>query len=731
MDVDFPWDERDAVLSYVLERYGPERCAMVANHVGFRTRGALREVARVYGIPEEEIREVSEGFTRTGEPFLPYPVDDRKKRHPARGRPPGAPRPPWPELLGWARRMEGMPRHLSLHCGGVVITPDPLPERVPVERAAKGVPVIQWEKDAAEDAGLVKIDLLGNRSLAVIRDTLATLQSRGETRLSYATLDPLEDRKTRGMIARGDTVGVFYVESPAMRQLLRKTGKGDYAHLVVQSSIIRPAANEFIREYVRRVRGTPYRPLHPLLGEILRETHGILCFQEDVSRVAMALAGFDAAEADRLRKVLSRKDRQARLADFRERFTAGARVRGVPPGVIEEVWRMVLSFQGYSFCKPHSASYALVSFKSCYLKAHHPAEFMAAVLSNRGGYYTTLAYLSEARRMNLAILPPDVNQSGWAYTGRGSGIRVGLMQLKGVRRASLEALLEDRRRRGPFASLAELLARVDADPADVKILIKAGCADAVAQGRSRPEMLWELLAWEAKRGGRGKGAGLRETTAAARLPGARPGKNTPGRTEALPGQARTAHAHQQTAGRRRNPHRATTLEGLWSPGTDPAGDALSGGFRPPRALPYDPGLCLRHELETLGILVSAHPLQLYRPLIQRLRPLQARDLPRHVGRRVTTVGWFVTAKTVLTHRDEPMEFASFEDETALYETTFFPRALERFRRLPGHSRPCVLQGRVEEEFGAVSLNVETVRLLEPAVPAPRTGPTGHPPVDTP
>jgi len=695
IDVDFPWDERDAVLSYVLDKYGPERCAMVANHVGFRVRGALREVAKVYGIPGEEIREVSHGFSHLGDPFHPSLGPERVQRH------------PWPEVLGWARRLEGVPRHLSVHCGGVVITPDPLPERVPVERAAKGVPVIQWEKDGAEEAGLVKIDLLGNRSLAVIRDTLAALRARGGEHLSYETLNPLEDEKTRGMLARGETVGVFYVESPAMRQLLKKTGKGDYAHLVVQSSIIRPAANEFIREYVRRVRGAPYEPLHPLLGEILRETHGILCYQEDVSRVAMALAGFDAAEADRLRKVLSKKHRHARLADFRERFLSGARARGVSPGIIEDIWRMILSFQGYSFCKPHSASYALVSFKSCYLKAHHPAEFMAAVISNQGGYYTTLAYLSEARRMGLAILPPDVNRSAWAYTGRGRDLRVGLMQLKGVRRASLEALLEDRERRGPFGSLAGLLARVDADPSDLKIFVKAGCTDAIARGRSRAEMLWELLAWEA-----GRGAGENRARRGSRT------KNGGGEKAAgVAGRVRTGKpaggAHGEHGDEPGSPPGEDGCgDGLWAPGSENAADALSGGFRAPRALPYDPGLCLRHELETLGILVSGHPLELYRHLIDRLDPVPARDLPRHVGRRVRMVGWFVTGKTVLTHRREPMEFVSFEDETALFETTFFPRAYERFCRLMGRSRPYVLRGRVEEDFGAVSLNVEEVRFLD-------------------
>jgi len=677
IDVDFPWDERDGVLSYVLDKYGPERCAMVANHVGFRMRGAVREVAKVYGIPEEEIREVSDDlshlrrFLRTSRGGKPSAQGNGSRA----GRLPE----PWPSILRWAHRLTGVPRHLSVHCGGVVITPDTLPERVPVERAAKGVPIIQWEKDITEAAGLVKIDLLGNRSLAVVRDALASIRANYGLHLSYAQLNPLEDAKTQKMLARGDTVGVFYVESPAMRQLLKKTGQGDFEHLVVQSSIIRPAANEFIREYVRRDRGGTYEPLHPMLAEILEETHGILCYQEDVSRVAMALAGFDAVQADQLRKILSKKHKRARLPDYRDRFFRGALARGVAREVVEEVWRMILSFQGYSFCKPHSASYALVSFKACYLRAHFPAEFMAAVISNQGGYYTTMAYLSEARRMGLTILPPDLNTSAVPYIGYGHNLRVGLMQLKGARQASLEALLEDRARRGPFGSLEEIFRRVDLDPADIRVLIKAGCLDSIARGRSRPELLWELLAWETEgKGVRDRGSGVRRQK----------GKGT---------------RHSRTGG---NPGvRQGRRE---STGAGEAPLLLSGTFQVPRAMPYRPELLLRHELEALGLLVSRHPLDLYRSRLSRVRTVPAAQLPEYVGKKVKTVGWFVTGKTVLTRREEPMEFVSFEDTTALYETTFFPRAYERFSRMLGHHRPYLLRGRVEEDFGAVSLTVEDI-----------------------
>jgi len=643
IDVDFPWDERDGILDYVFRKYGDARAAMIANHVGFRARAAVREVAKVYGLPDQEIKSVTErigyywsirhlpDFVQHSPMYKDIDLKD-----------------PWPEILAWAVKLDGYPRNLSVHCGGVVIVPDRLDRHVPVERAPKGVPIIQWEKDQAEDAGLVKIDLLGNRSLAVIRDALAAVRENCGVAFDYETWDPTTDAATQELMRRGDTVGVFYVESPAMRQLQQKCRRGDFDHLVIHSSIIRPAANKYIREYVRRLRGGRWESLHPVMDEVLGETCGIMVYQEDVSRIAMAMAGFGAADADLLRKILSKKRAGKKLEDYKEMFYRGAMGRGVSREVADQVWEMILSFSGYSFCKPHSASYALVSYKSGWLRAHHPAEFIAAVLTNQGGYYSPFAYVSEARRMGLTVLPPDVNRSRKEYWGKDRTLRVGLMQLKGLRQAGLEALVEARKQR-PFASLEDLLGRVDIDPSDVKILIKAGAMDGIAHGATRPEMIWQTLAWH-------------ETKAARRAVARSLFQDIPAVT-------------------------------------------------PPRVPAYSTRTVLEHELETLDFLVSRHPLTLYREPLSRLRHVRAADLAAHVGRRVTTVGWWVTGKVVTTREEEPMEFISFEDTSALYETTFFPQTYARFCHMLNRSRPYVLSGLVEEDFGAVTLTVDNVRFL--------------------
>ncbi len=646
IDVDFPWDERDDILEWTFERFGRQSTAMISNHVTFKARAAVREIAKVYGLPETEINRISKripGYWDTDS------VATVVETHPV-FRDVDTP-PPWREILRLAERIHGFPRNLSVHPGGVVIVPGRVEDYVPVEIAPKGVRIIQWEKDQAEDAGLVKIDLLGNRSLAVIRDALRAIEKHHGVRIDYAKWNPLEDRKAQELIARGDTMGVFYVESPAMRLLQRKTRTGDFEHLVVHSSIIRPAANTYIREYVRRLHGGKYRPIHPLLEEIMRETYGIMVYQEDVSRVAMQLAGFDAAEADELRKVLSKKHRQKQLQDYREKFYRGARERGVPTETIDKIWDMILSFSGYSFCKPHSASYAMVSYKSAYLRAHFPAEFMAAVISNQGGYYSTFAYISEAKRMGLRVLPPDINESEIEYTGCDDWLRVGLMQIKDVKRESLEKIVEERARNGPYLSLQDFLRRVPLDPFEVRQLIKAGAFDRVEPDLTRPRMIWLVNA--------------RRSPSVARA--------------------------------------RVRVRDLF--------DDLPEDPAPPPLPEYDERTRLRLELETLGLLISKHPLELYANRLCRHRVVPAKDLGRYVGKRVQVAGWLITRKVAKTKEEQLMEFVSFEDTTAIYETTFFPDAYNRFCYMLSYTKPYLLTGKVEEDFGAVTLTVDRVEFL--------------------
>ncbi|HEX2386106.1 MAG TPA: DNA polymerase III subunit alpha, partial [Candidatus Binatia bacterium] len=247
--------------------------------------------------------------------------------------------------------------------------------------------------------------------------------------------------------------------------------------------------------------GASYDPLHPLLENALAETHGIMVYQEDVANVAVALADFMPAEGEQLRKILNKKHKQLQLKDYRERFFRRALEKGVPPASVQRIWRMIMSFAGYSFCKPHSASYARLSFKCAYLKAHHPAEFMAAVISNEGGFYPAFAYVSEARRMGVEFLPPDVNESAWPYTPAGKNIRVGFMQIKGLERAWIDKVVAERKASGPFRSLNDFHARTQPGLAALRLLIKAGALDSIAGGLTRPALLWRAHALAAGKEG--------------------------------------------------------------------------------------------------------------------------------------------------------------------------------------------------------------------------------------
>ncbi|MDO3380207.1 DNA polymerase III subunit alpha [Geoalkalibacter halelectricus] len=647
IDIDFPWDERDAILDFAFQRYGARRAAMVANQVGFKGRSSLREVAKVFGFPEGEIKDVTARLSHYCTAGRAAAAMDRDPQFQGETL-----SEDWRRVLALAGRLDGQLRHLSLHCGGLVVVPDEIRRYVPVEVSAKGLPLIQWEKDQAEAAGLVKIDILGNRSLAVIRDALAAVKEHTGREIDYAAWRPLDDARTRELLCAGETMGCFYIESPATRQLLKRMfGEGRttdaddlFEHLVMASSIIRPAANVFIREFVARLRGKPWSCAHPLLDEVLRETYGLAVYQEQITQVAMALADFTAFEGDQLRKIISKKHKAQTLRDYHAKFLDGGRRKGVGKEILNQIWAQILSFSGYSFCKPHSASYALVSCKSAWLKANYPAEFMAAVISNQGGFYSPLAYISEARRLGLAVLPPDINAADLAYSGRAGGLRVGFMQIQGLSRAAVAALLAERRRGGLYRGFEDFLRRVRMDVADVRLLIKAGCFDALEGKQRRPALLWALL----------------------------------------------AHRHA-------------------APGASLFDEAPPELPTPP---PYDDRQVIAQELETLGLLISCHPLALHRYAIARLKPVSAARMGAWTNRYVTMIGWWVTGKTVQDKDGRPMEFVSFEDTTGLFDATFFPQAYARFCRKLSRLRPYVLKGRVEEEFGVATLTVEWVGFLE-------------------
>jgi len=652
IDVDFPWDERDGVLDYAFSRYGAKRAAMVANHIGFRARAAVREVAKVFGIPSDQIKE----FTRRLSGFgRPSGTEDKVHSHPLfRGERLDE---KWREIISIASRLEGQLRHLSLHCGGLIVVPDEIRRYVPVQVSPKGLPVIQWEKDQAEAAGLVKIDILGNRSLAVIRDALDSIRADTGVVIDYARWQPLEDESTRRLIMEGRTMGCFYIESPATRQLLaRMWGPNPsprvlrcdlFEHLVMASSIIRPAANAWILEFVARMRGKPWKSLHPLLDDILGETYGIAVYQEQITRMAMALSGFSASEGDLLRKIVTKKNRLNKLEDLRIRFMEGGKKKGIDAKTMAQCWQQILSFSGYSFCKPHSASYALVSCKAAWLKANYPARFLAAVISNQGGFYSPFAYLSEARRMGVEILPPDINTSRWEYTGQEKSIRIGFMQVQGLSRRTVNALLLEREEKGFFSSFTDFLGRLSPESAETALLIRSGCFDALEGIRKRPILQWmNLVRWHNR-----PPVGSRDLF-----------DNGPGKL--------------------------------------------------PDAPPYDEKTVLNHEIDTLGMLASRHPLTLYFKTLEGIKLVPAVQMGQHVGRIVTMAGWWITGKPVRTKNGEAMEFVTFEDTTATFETTFFPKAYTRFCRMLSRHRPFFLRGTVEEQFGVATLNVQWVGVVE-------------------
>jgi len=499
IDVDFPWDEREDILEYVFKKYGRERTAMVANQVFMKPRSAIREIGKVYGLSNEDIKAITKriGWHNSNRNLQSWVKNDPRFENVEMD-------DDIDNILEESEKIMGVFRHVSVHPGGVVIVPDDIRRYVPVLMAPKGVQIVEWEKDQVEDSGLLKIDLLGNRSLAVVRDTIRHINLNGEGSSSknkyidYHHIQPIGDLKTEQLMKSGKTMGVFYIESPATRQLLKKAGVVDFEHVVIYSSIIRPAANRYTNLMLGRIHGDQWNIPHPDL-EFLRESYGIMVYEEQVSMAVMTMAGLGYSDAEKLRKAMSRNSMQHLIPLWKQRFIKGARNRGYSSKMIDEVWDMISSFVGYSFCKPHSASYAMLSFTCAYLKAHFPAEFLAAVISNRGGYYSSYAYMSEARRLGVKILPPDINRSHDEWTGNDKIIQMGFMSIKGLKKRAIHLILDERKVEY-FNSLDDFLLRVDLDLADAMTLTNAGCFDTVTSKSNLQQIAYRVAGFYLQEG---------------------------------------------------------------------------------------------------------------------------------------------------------------------------------------------------------------------------------------
>lgn len=798
IDLDFCWRRRDEVTEHVYELFGSHRTAMISTLNCFGLRAAFRETALAHGFPPAIVTRWSkvlpyyapnaagaafDGDTAPVDEYdRPAPRDtqgiaqlaDAEERGLSSNAGPRAdvhsrraaghikqsddPRAEnvialafrstpeardfpydderWQRVLRHAEALVGTPRHFGLHPGGVVVAPGPITDFAACQRAAKGMVVTQYDKNGVEAIGLVKMDLLGNRALTVLDDTLNELRSQGID-VDLEAL-PENDPATGDTLAEGRSLACFQVESPGMRNLLQQTGARDMDAVIQAVALIRPgpAGSGMKDAYVRRFRGLEApTPPHPRLTDVLWDTYGVMLYQEDVMRVAQALAGMDLAEADLLRRALQKR-RTDELEPLARRFQEGCEAEGISRADAKSAWDLVANFASFGFCKAHAVTYGRISYRAVWLKTHHPAVYMAAFINSHTGYYKQRVYVEEARRLGAVILAPDVNRSAIDFTvewlGEGEedktpALRIGLGGVKGLSRALLARILEERERRGPFLSMPDFLERSRAHSDEAEHLIQCGALDGF--DRTRPELLWRLhllrqdqqrVPREFQRGG-AEGLDIGQLDAC---------KSTPGRRT----QEGVDAARANTLGWRGG-------LGLGQAKLEP-GESASLFPTPPTpalVLPGLPDLSARErgalEFELMGLTVRAHPTEIFpTPSDERLRrafpgmrsehltgsptgdiggggpvnPCRCADLRDFQGGRITLRGWLVASRRVVTSDGKWMRFLTLEDPSGLAEAVLFPDVYQRDgHRLTEFGVLCVT-GVVQNQMGSCTLETQRI-----------------------
>ncbi len=666
MDIDFADDRRDEVIRYVVDRYGADR---VAHIITFGTMGAkavIRDVARVLGFSYGEADRIAKlvpGFP------LNISLDEALEKAP-----PLAEQVKRDQRVGemWAvaRALEGCTRHASVHASAVVISDEPLMERVPLYKDPKRPELITgYAMGPIEKLGLLKMDFLGLKTLTVISDALRLLKESRGIELDGDAL-PLDDARTYQLLTEARTFGVFQLESAGMRDALKRLKPQRIEDIIAMVALYRPGPMDLIEDFVNRKHGRAAISYeHPLMEPVLQETYGIMVYQEQVMRLAADLAGFSLGEADTLRKAMGKKDREL-MATQREKFISGCKVNKIDAKKAERIWDLIEKFAGYGFNKSHAACYGVVAYQTAYLKANYPTEFMAALLTSEMEKTDKIVlYVEETRAMGLRVEPPDVNVSRSDFTVAGEAIHFGLAAIKNVGATAIESIVRTREADGRFTALDDFCARVDLRLVNrrvVECLIKAGAFDSLQSTR----------------------AGLL----------------------AALDQAMDSGQRQQ---RDREEGQVSLFDVLGGGDARPAATPVAAAARVPE---WPQEEMLAYEREVLGFYLSGHPLEQHREMARRIGALSAADLAaRSTGARVLLLGQVSAFSESTTKSGNRMAFATLELVDGSIPLTIFP---EPYRSCAGalrHKGPVIVRGRADDSDKGRVVLAEEIKPLEEAM----------------
>ncbi len=474
-DIDFSWQDRDEVIDYIFKRYGKDHVALLGMYDTFQYRAIVRELGKVFGMPKAEIDALAD---RPDRMLGDKPPEDQIHRL----------------IEQYGKLMINFPNHLSIHPGGMLISEKSMYHYSVVAMPPKGFGTSQLDMFVAEKVGLYKLDILSQRGLGHIKECLRLVRANREKDIDIHAIEKFKrDPKVAAQIRHADTIGCFYIESPAMRQLLKKLRCDDYLTLVAASSIIRPGVSQsgMMKQYIYRFHNPDkFSYLHPLMEQLLEETYGVMVYQEDVIKVAHHFAGIDMADADILRRAMSGKYRgKKEIMRIREEFFSNCKARGYGEDLTGEVWRQIESFSGYSFSKAHSASFAVESYQSLFLKTYYPMEFMVAVINNFGGFYNTELYFHELRKAGATVLAPCVNSSEALTHIEGHTVHVGLIHIQGLGEQIRDNIVTERADGGTYTTLHNFIERTAIGLGQLNTLIRVGALRFT--GKTKKELLWE------------------------------------------------------------------------------------------------------------------------------------------------------------------------------------------------------------------------------------------------